>query len=252
MTQKKINIDPLSVRSLLLELSVNGNSLSTATGFIVENDGTNYLVTNWHVFSGRNSETGQPMSPTAAIPDEVKIVCHQKGRLGSWLVKSEKLLNEDGSNKWREHPNGMEIDIAVLPLTISIDDIDLYPLDMALAEVDMIPETAMPTSIIGYPFGLSAGGAWPIWKTGHIATDPDINYDGRPAFLIDATTRGGMSGSPVVLRMNGGYRTNSGNSILAGGITTKFLGIYSGRIHGDAELGRVWRPFLINEVILNV
>jgi hypothetical protein len=252
VTQNRINIDPLSARSLLIELFANGHSLSTATGFIVEQGGTNYLVSNWHVLSGRNAETGKPMSPTAAVPDEIKIVCHHKGRLGSWLLKSERLINDDGTNRWREHPNGMQIDIAVLPLTMTIDDIDLYPLDLTLADVDMIPEPAMPVSIIGYPFGLSAGGAWPIWKTGHIATDPDINYDGRPAFLIDATTRGGMSGSPVVLRMNGGFRTNSGNQILAGGITTKFLGIYSGRIHADAELGRVWRPFLINEVIANV
>lgn len=29
----------------------------------------------------------------------------------------------------------------------------------------------------------------------------------------------------------------------------KFLGVYSGRIHGDVELGRVWRPQVIDEIL---
>ena len=81
------------------------------------------------------------------------------------------------------------------------------------------------------------------------ASDPGLDYDGRPAFLIDATTRGGMSGSPVVLRLHGGYRTSENNYIMAGGTTTRFIGVYSGRIHGQAEIGRVWRPHVIPEIL---
>ena len=125
-------------------------------------------------------------------------------------------------------------------------------MDMSLADTDVIAQPAMPVSIIGFPYGLATAGAWPIWKTGHIASDPDLDYDGRPAFLIDATTRGGMSGSPVVLRLSGGYNTKNGKQILAGGIATKFLGVYSGRIHADAEIGMVWRPHVINEILENI
>lgn len=31
--------------------------------------------------------------------------------------------------------------------------------------------------------------------------------------------------------------------------TTKFLGIYSGRIHEESEIGRVYRPRVINEIL---
>jgi hypothetical protein len=34
---------------------------------------------------------------------------------------------------------------------------------------------AMLISVIGYPQGLAAGKSWPIWKIGHIASDPDID-----------------------------------------------------------------------------
>ncbi|WP_017630954.1 hypothetical protein [Vibrio sp. 624788] len=49
----------------------------------------------------------------------------------------------------------------------------------------MVPVTAMPVSVIGYPFGLSAGANWPIWKTGNIASDHGIDFEvNRPAFLM--------------------------------------------------------------------
>ncbi|WP_337236881.1 hypothetical protein, partial [Salmonella enterica] len=38
---------------------------------------------------------------------------------------------------------------------------------------------------------------------------------------------------------------------MANGIQTRFLGIYAGRIHGQSEIGRVWRPFVIQEIIEN-
>jgi SEC-C motif len=108
----------------------------------------------------------------------------------------------------------------------------------------------MPVSVIGYPLGLKCGEGWPIWKTGHIASDPDIDFQlGRPAFLIDATTCEGMSGAPVVIRNTSGYQTKNGGHILAAGVTTKFIGIYAGRIHKLSEIGRVWRPFLIHEIL---
>jgi hypothetical protein len=86
----------------------------------------------------------------------------------------------------------------------------------------------MTVSIIGYPYGLATAHAWPIWKTGHIASDIDLDYDGRPAFLIDATARSGMSGSPVVHRTSGGFTTRSGDVIYSTGVrpATRFLGVY--------------------------
>ena len=245
---KEIIIDPLSTCSLRLELAAKGNALGTATGFVVESGGGYYLITNWHVVGGRNPDTNELLSDTGAVPDELRIVHHLKIRLGSWAVFSQRLFDSNGHPKWLEHPQGRIIDVVALPLT-QHPDVAFYPLDSALADTNVLPQPGMPVSIIGYPYGLATAVAWPIWKTGHIASDPDLDYDGRPAFLIDATTRGGMSGSPVVLRLSGGYPTRDGKFILAGGIATLFLGVYSGRIHGQAEIGRVWRPHLIREIL---
>ncbi len=249
MTTPPVLIDPLSARSLRIETFANGHSLMIATGFVVDRDSSSFLVTNWHVVAGRDPGTNQPTHPSAAIPDTLQITHHTKGILGSWQIATEPLYAQDSTPRWIEHAQGQLIDVVALPLSNLPQGIEIFPFDLALANADLVPQPAMSVSIVGFPFGLSAGGVWPIWKTGHIATDPDVDFDGRPSFLIDATTRSGMSGSPVVVRSSGGHMTRDGMYLIAGGVTTKFLGIYSGRIRDDVELGRVWRPSVLEEIL---
>ena len=247
-SQKPVFIDPLSVRSLYVIMSKGNKKLGMATGFVVEKDGKYYLITNWHVLSGRNPQTNQPFDKSGDTPDRIHVIHHAK-KLGTWVVKPEMLYDKKGKKKWIEHKKGRAVDVVALPLTSISKDVQIYPLDLALADADVVPQVAMPVSIIGFPLGLTSARVFPIWKTGHIASDPDLDYNSEPLFLIDATTRGGMSGSPVVLRVTGGYKTRSGATVYASGSVTLFLGVYSGRLPGDSEIGRVWRPRLIREIL---
>lgn len=244
-----IRIDPLSVTSLYLKIQVNGQLLSTATGFVVVHQDKPFLITNWHVFSGRHPDTGAPMSKTAGIPDEVRIAHHYKDELGRWTFHGERLQNADGSPRWIAHPRGPEIDVAALELQNLKSTTQIYPFDLALEHTDVMTFPGMEVFVIGFPFGLRPNVFFPIWKTGHIASDPDLPYGDKPAFLIDATTRSGMSGSPVVVRVSGGFTNSSNLFVIAGRPETRFLGVYSGRIHEHAEIGCVWRPTVISELL---
>lgn len=246
---KNIIIDSLSARPLYL-IQVNGSQvLGKATGFVVRKGSSYYLITNWHVVSGRHPETNQVQHQLELTPDAILIWHHGK-QLGSWVKKKEYLFDEKGKRRWFEHKKGRFVDVIALPLRNTGNDVTLYPFDLLLAETDMLPEVAMPVSIIGFPLGFTSSGFFPIWKTGHIASEPNLDYQGEPLFLIDATTRGGMSGSPVVLRMTGGYKKKDGSAIMSSsGHRTLFLGIYSGRLPRDSEIGRVWRPRLVNEIL---
>ncbi|UZR29874.1 trypsin-like peptidase domain-containing protein [Methylococcus mesophilus] len=245
-------VDPLSATSLLVIPCFNDIELASATGFTVSWNGAPYLITNWHVVTGRNSDTEECLDKKhAAIPNRLTVRFHAKGTLGKWTDVDLPLIDENQVKMWKEHPLGNTIDVVAISLSEEVaSQVSLYPLDLALADVDMVAMPALPVSVIGYPFGICAGENWPIWKTGHIASDPDIDFEtGRPAFLIDATTRSGMSGSPVVLRMDN-YTKSDGSQIIAGGIATKFMGVYAGRVHEESEIGRVWRPFVLSEIIL--
>ncbi len=247
---RSIFVDPLSASSLRVEPWFERQALATATGFTVKVGDHFYLITNWHVVTGRDADTGACLDKkNAATPDRLVVRFHQKDALGTWTSVDIPLFSAEGNPVWIEHPLGSKVDVVAIPLAPPAHVV-IHPLDLSLAETDMVVAPAMPVSVIGFPLGLSAGENWPIWKTGHVASDPDIDFQpGRPAFLIDATTRSGMSGAPVVLRLNGGYSTSEGNHIMAGGMSTKFVGVYAGRIHDDSEIGRVWRPFVIKEVL---
>jgi hypothetical protein len=248
--QKPILVDPLSLTSLHVDLKFNSISLSSASAFIVRWEKSYYVVTNWHVVTGHDADSNKCLDKIhAAVPNTMTVRFHAKGRLGGWISVDINLLDEEGEKLWLEHPLGRLVDVAAIKISPEIaSQVNLFPLDLALADIDMVAMPAMPVSVIGYPLGLSAGESWPIWKTGHIASDPDIDFEiGRPAFLIDATTRSGMSGSPVVMRLES-YSQADGSQILAGGVATKFMGIYAGRIHEESEIGRVWRPFVLSEL----
>lgn len=242
-------VDPLSCTSLFIEPCFNEIGLSVATGFLLKYCEDTYLITNWHVVSGKDADSLECLDKKhLAIPNNLMVSFHKKGSLGEWVKKRIDLLDDSEEPLWLEHPLGSEVDVVAIKLD-ETDDIEIYTLDFKLKDTDMIPVTAMPVSVIGYPFGLSAGANWPIWKTGNIASDHGIDFEvNRPAFLIDATTRAGMSGSPVVLRADS-YQRSDGTFAMAGGIQTRFLGVYAGRIHGESEIGRVWRPFVIQEII---
>jgi hypothetical protein len=248
---RTVFVDPLSTTSLRVTPRFGDVALASATAFTTLWEGKTYLVSNWHVFSGRDADTNDCLDKRhASLPDRLEVHFHKNGSLGLWETHTLPLIDEHGKSMWCEHPLGSRIDVAALEVPASLlERVSCYPLDLSLATTDMRALPAHPVSVIGFPLGLTAGGNWPIWKTGHIASDPDIDYEvGRPAFLIDATTRSGMSGSPVVLRLDN-YQTQDGGYSLAGGFQTKFLGIYAGRIHEQSEIGRVWRPHVVSELL---
>jgi hypothetical protein len=69
--------------------------------------------------------------------------------------------------------------------------------------------------------------------------------------VIVTFTRGGMSGSPVVLRTQSGYLSKKKNFVVATGINTLFLGIYSAQLNA-LELGHVWKPHVLTELLLKI
>lgn len=248
----KARVDPLSVVVLRVVPKFNDVELSAASAFVVRFSNADYLITNWHVVTGRDAETNKCLDrESAAIPNSLTVRLHKRASLGQWTEINVALVDPEGNPTWFAHPQGRLVDVVAIPLARSdLSGADVYPMDYSLSSTNMVASPAMVVHIIGYPHGLSVGGGLPIWKTGHIASDPDVDFfPGCPAFLIDATTRQGMSGSPVIIRSDS-YVESSGLRAVSGrDVRTRLLGVYAGRIHKDSEIGRVWRGFVIREII---
>ena len=227
-------------------------SLSLGTGFVCESAKGPVLVTNWHNLSGRNLRTKNPLSPTAAIPDTVRIWHNRAGHPGQWVVKSESLLDQ-GNPRWIEHPAlGDNADIVALPLT-DLDGAQLYPYNLN-ASPDLFVEPSDAVSVIGFPFGLPNMGSLAIWATGFIASEPEIDFDNEPVFLVDCRTRQGQSGSPVVAYRSAGslVQMKDGSIVCITTPALRFLGIYCGRVNQQSDLGFVWKAKSVAQVVASI
>lgn len=247
-----VSIDRFSGYSLYLKLFHEKEELGTATGFLVAKDSNTFLITNYHVLSGLRADDNSVISQQGLRPDRVHIWHHVNDKLTERFEVEERIVNEHWTPLWISHTEGTHIDVVALPLTKLGTPIETHPLPLELIDADVMVYPSMAVSIIGFPLGLTAHFFWPVWKTGNIASEPEINVDGLPMFLIDATTRGGMSGSPVIARVQGAYMAKSGGYVM-GGIANRFLGVYSGRIRKDSEeIGRVWKASVIEDILASV
>ena len=246
--ERPVVLDYYTTVSLYLTVQRTNDTIGTATGFVVKKKERAFLITNWHVVSGKDPIHGDKVEdPLGRIPDRVKI-WHNGKVLGTRVGRTELLFGTNGAPRWVEHPKGHSFDVVALALEAVDETVELYPLDLASADGNMAVSISMPVSIVGFPLGQTASVDFPIWKIGHIASEPELDFEGKPRFLIDATTRSGMSGSPVYLRNFGPYIKKSGVLMMATGITTKFLGIYSAQSNA-MEIGIVWKPSVIDEVL---
>lgn len=170
-----ITIDEYSVVSIPLDLISNGKRISTATGFFYARNEKVFLVSNWHVFSGRNPIDGQAMDKNAAIPDQVVFPLHLKGKLGHWRDGvTIDLGNNSGNPTWFQHPNGQDVDVAVLPLEDPPVECILYCAVRPNENSNMALMVGMDVFIVGFPLGLSKQGIFPIWKRGSVASEPAL------------------------------------------------------------------------------
>ncbi len=243
-------IEYLSVVSLFIEMYFDGGEsrIGIGTAFTVKKNEKHYLITNWHCLTGIDPISNKPLNENGLCnPDILKVwFCGEK--IGTWIPKSINLLDENGNHKWIEHPEGKNVDVVALPLDEQYNDVKIYPMDLELAHTQLKIYPSKAVSIIGFPKGISSSGKFPIWKKGHIASDFDVNYNNQPVFLIDATTKSGMSGSPVVLKESGICEFE--NEAIANGTYIRFLGVYAGRIDKDIEIGRVWKACVIDDIFM--
>ena len=248
-----------SLLSLQIGMSVSGHDLAQGTGFMVVDQGLPYLMTNRHNLTGRNNETGAPLSPTAATPDTVHVmhnlpatVAGEREYQFEWESRAEPLYDPEGKPLWFEHPtHGPVVDVVALRLH-DVEGVILaaYPVHRSPHPIGV--GVSQELSIVGFPFGVSTGGSMAVWIRGAIASEPIADWAGLPRFLVDARTRPGQSGSPVVLHSASGV-TNDGRGITLGtGPSTQLVGVYSGRINAQSDLGIVWKAHVIGQILAQV
>lgn len=239
----------------------DGNKIGSGTGFVYRFQNKPFLITNWHIVTGREPATNTCKDKYLREPDYLN-VRSRFADINQLSISGLPIYDENKNPLWYEHPTyKQEVDVVALELPEAL--IEKNPVavnDTDLITPDMYYSVAHDLFILGYPMGITIESTFPIWKRATIASEPDIDYNSLPLILVDTATKEGMSGSPVILRSSGSYIRTDGCNVFGGdtsvgGAYYKFIGIYSGRINVnkedpfDAQLGLVWKESVIEEIL---
>jgi len=260
--------------------------VGSGSGFFHTRHNTSYLITNWHVLTGRNPNEpsvlleGFPESPSAF---QIHLARNENP---NHFVPSELYpLYEDGKPQWLEthrpkaSSNGI-IDLAAIAFNFPDSDEGplITPIDQFSPDGKDFLYIGRDVVIIGYPFGINELNPYPIWKRGYVASEPSLLIGGMPKFYIDSPGRPGMSGSPIFMISKGiglpietaKLFQNGSNQDVLKAFTSKdvdelksapevnilqFAGVYSGSV-GDSSLERLrvgvaWHAGIVDRLFTN-
>lgn len=250
-----IQISLPSVQSLKVEPLARGNILGHATAFVAKlTNGQPYLLTNRHVVTGRHNETGECLdAKNAAIPDALRVWFWAQGLSHQVPLDIPLYANggpdDEGAEAWIEHPGYRQsADVVALPLHVQTE-IALMPyvLDTSITQ-DLI-EPSDHVQVIGFPLSEPNSSPFAIWVAGFVASEPELNHRGAPYFLIDCRARKGQSGSPVIVATGGHGLMKRKDARHFNVASLHIVGLYSGRLGSDTDLGMVWKAWLLSEVL---
>ncbi|MFD2820895.1 S1 family peptidase, partial [Paraglaciecola chathamensis] len=215
-----------------IETTLSSGGKTTGTGFFFvisqeENLQTIVLITNKHVLDGaksfsifltRKDENDMPMD---SPPEKITI-----SGFDSFLVR---------------HPE-TDVDLCAFILGPTLQmwadkgryyyyglmGFETVPTLEELSDLAAVQDIVM----VGYPNGIwDEHNNQPVIRKGVTSTDPALNWNNKPVFLIDAACFPGSSGSPVFLYNPLGTQSKSGSYQMGKGLF-KFLGIlYAGPQH---------------------
>lgn len=243
-----------------LELLANNNTIGTATGFFLKWDEVWYLVTNWHVLSGREPTSGQPKHSSFAVPDMCRYtVATLSGEVLVWTTHDLKLGSaDDGSAAWYQHPTmAQSCDVAAIAVDASTVGYAKDLLSSDGHDPSMFIDLGCDLFLPGFPLGLSSNGSMSIWKRASLASSLEFGHGIRTYFYVDTATREGMSGAPCLAISNWRHyaldRNTGRTSIVERPFSWRLLGVYSGRRNPsdgfEAQIGIVWRESLIFDIL---
>jgi hypothetical protein len=230
-----------------------------ATGFLYAGPhGTRWLVTNWHVVTGRRpDDPGMLLRGKPTSPISLRFSVEDPG--GTDRQHVELALYDADGPTWIECDREQGVDLAL----IQLKDAPRFrlPLSQSFApNSSMTLEPGLEVVMVGHPFELGTHAASAIWKGAMVASGRD-SAEGRPWILVDAPGVPGMSGAPVYYRTIasariGGEHHRSGQHGAGQAkdrVKLELVGVYAGAAGEKAleelRLGRVFPIHLVEETL---
>jgi hypothetical protein len=265
-----VKFDKLSLASCFIELHLGDHKIGHASGFFWRKANDLFLITNWHVVTGKNPFT-KLFLKAGQCPDHLKIhytiVDAPSPEMISILGATAKgfaqktlivpLFKDYNSPFWIQHKECLSSGIDVVALKLDNSHLGISPAGVVCFNdygfTNLFHYIGGDVLVIGYPLD-EPGLKLPVWKRGSIASELLVPWQNKPAFLVDCRTSSGMSGSPTIRRVFGPATFADLTTNLNNVVTSEFMGVYSGRLHDDenvASIGLVWHREVVDQILTN-
>lgn len=269
------NVEHISMITTPVLLLKGDTIVSQGTGFYyalqdtTKNANVIFLVTNYHVLTG-----SAPYEKKSPIGDNIVFFFHKdETNTGNLKQVRFPLFTKSKDPTWIASKIYPDADVAIVPLVSGLyQDCKVFGIseDWTKAPIKIRPTSRI--TLVGYPYGYEdTVNALPIWKTGSIASEPHVDFSGKPLFVVDVSAFPGMSGSPTFAVSYGTYELEKGGTAVGG--VQKFLGIYAsmemlqekkfleelqtGKRQGiiiteSLQLGHIWKAQLIIDMVKSI
>jgi hypothetical protein len=285
---------PLSYTTTKIDVFFNQQFLGSATGFVHKFGSAFGLVTNWHVLSGINPASGLCLSSMGGMPNRIEFHVAVSRKWKEKEKVAEQIhfravdlgLIELGMPIWKDDKRAdNQNDYAVIPISKYLPELVEEGVTLRAIEGGKVtlkrgaarpsdestrvpkediqhiyPAVGAEVFVLGYPRGLGTNGIFPIWKRASIASEPQgsVTLAGQEytnLIYVDALTKSGMSGAPVICLPRSGDYFHSDDGVIVEPAQNEPLvvGVYAGRdgVTNDEyelALGRVWKIGSVEEL----
>lgn len=249
---KKQLIDPFSIASYHVEMiGYNKTIIGCATGFFLVVKSKYYFITNNHVVGDEfyKQEFKSGIIPDSMIVKSLRIRLYNNKINSVFNITLPLFKGKDTlyTRFWEDGKRKNLMDVVAIPISDAIKiqlQVPVLGNENISKDLSLAPSTDL--FIVGFPYDYWKQSVYPIWKRGTIASEPNLDTLKIYSFLIDATTRQGMSGSPVFYR--GGMYNTSNGTVFSQANTTYLVGIYSAQ-NPYMEIGKVWK---ISKIVIDL
>lgn len=221
--QPKTIAEQLFFTTVRIDTIAGNGAPGSGTGFFfshkIGEENYPFVVTNKHVVEGMN---------------EGALTFLQRRDAAPILGNGFRLRIDNWAQAWFGHPDP-NVDIAICPFAPleahvkhqhNVDlfyryvSNDMIPTPQQISELDAVESV----TFIGYPNGVwDSKNLLPVARRGSTASPLEVDFEGSPRFLVDASVFGGSSGSPVFILNQGSWATKDGG--LVAGSRLHFIGV---------------------------
>lgn len=190
-------IDPVLLTVVKVLTLRAGQTLTNATGFFFERDRRLFLVTCRHVVCDEANNH---------FPDMIRIALHVDRDNVASLMDFEIPLYREGQSVWTQGNDTAGIlDIVMIELDRPALPANLVHCAFSPDHLpgDMQVEVGSTLLVVGLPLGFQDTlHQLPVARHAIVSSCFDLRFQGQGYFLTDARMHRGMSGAPVVMKMD--------------------------------------------------